>query len=151
MEKPFTKKKLKAPVRPHADLVIELPSATASPTPLDPPNNDSLGQLPVDILENDREILIMTPVAGMDLDRTEVVITNDVLTIRGTRENHAQAFGFSGKNTFRQECYWGAFSRSVLLPANVDTSLIEATQENHVLYIRIPKQRRVNMRIVKIK
>lgn len=112
---------------------------------------DGLGQLPIDVLENNKEILIIAPLAGVDLDKAEVVINNDVLTIRGKREINEELFGFKRKDYFVQECYWGEFARSVILPQNADTQKIEATQKEHILYIKIPKKVNISMRIVKIK
>jgi len=109
------------------------------------------GQLPIDILENEKEILIITPIAGVDLDKTEIIVTNDVLTIRGERQTDLSEFDFKKRDYYVQECFWGRFSRSVILPANVDGQRIEATQKDHVLYIKIPKQTSIRMRIVKIK
>lgn len=109
------------------------------------------GQLPIDILENEKEILVITPIAGVDLDNTDIVITNDVLTIRGERQTDLSSFMFKKRDYYVQECYWGKFSRSVILPPNADTNRIEATQKDHVLYVWIPKKTRVQMRIVKIK
>ena len=109
------------------------------------------GQLPVDVLENDKEILIIAPLAGVDLDQAEVIINNDVLTIRGKREMDSEEYGFKRKDYYIQECFWGEFSRSIILPSNADTHTIEATQRNHILYIKIPKRNTLQMRIVKIK
>ena len=112
---------------------------------------EGFGQLPIDILENEKEILIITPIAGVDLDKTEIVVTNDVLTIRGERQTDLSQFNFKKREYYVQECFWGRFSRSVILPAHVDTSKIEATQKDYVLYVRIPKKSAITMRIVKIK
>ena len=112
---------------------------------------EGFGQLPIDILENEKEILVMTPIAGVDLDQTEIIITNDVLTIRGERQTDLSGFEFKKRDYYVQECFWGRFSRSVILPANVDSNKIEAFQRDHVLYIRIPKKSAIQMRIVKIK
>lgn len=109
------------------------------------------GQLPVDILENDKEILLITPLAGVDLDTTEIIINNDTLTIKGCRMMNPEDFGFKLKDYYIQECFWGDFSRSVILPSNTDTQMIEATQKDHVLRIRIPKRRSIQMKIIKIK
>ena len=117
--------------------------------PSDSPSG--FGQLPIDVLENKKEILIVAPLAGVDLDQAEVVINNDVLTIRGKREMDSEEFGFKRKDYYVQECFWGEFSRSIVLPNNADTHTIEATQNKHILYIRIPKRMNLNMRIVKIK
>ena len=112
---------------------------------------EGVGQLPVDILEKENEILITTPIAGVDLDKTDIIITDDVLTIKGERSPRLTEFGFEEKDYYTRECFWGKFQRSVMLPANVDANAIEAQQEDHVLYIRIPKKSQVTMRIVKIK
>ena len=111
---------------------------------------EGFGQLPIDILENEKEILIITPIAGVDLDKTEIIVTNDVLTIRGERQTDLSNFTFKKRDYYVQECFWGRFSRSVILPTNVDGQKIEAIQKDHVLYIRIPKRTSVRMRIVKI-
>jgi len=109
------------------------------------------GQLPVDILENEKEILLITPLAGVNLDKTEIVVNNDTLTIKGGREMNPEDFGFKAKDYYAQECFWGKFSRSIILPPNADTQLIEATQKDHVLSIRIPKRKNIQMKIIKIK
>lgn len=112
---------------------------------------EGFGQLPIDILENEHEILIITPIAGVNLDKTDIVVTNDVLTIRGERQTDLSEFSFKKRDYYVRECFWGRFSRSVILPANVDGSRIEATQKDYVLYVRIPKRTSIQMRIVKIK
>jgi HSP20 family protein len=122
---------------------VELDKLSQSP--------EGQGQMPIDILENEHEILIITPIAGVDLDKTEIIVTNDVLTIRGERQTDLSQFSFKKRDYYVQECFWGRFSRSVILPAHVDTNRIEATQKDYVLYIRIPKKSSITMRIVKIK
>lgn len=112
---------------------------------------EGFGQLPIDILENEKEILIITPIAGVNLDKTEIILTNDVLTIRGERQADLDKFSFKKNDYYVQECFWGKFSRSVILPSHVNDKRIEAKQKDHVLYIRIPKRKVIKMRIVKIK
>lgn len=112
---------------------------------------EGFGQLPIDIFENGKEILVITPIAGVDLDSTEIVVTNDVLTIRGERQTDLSLFNFKKRDMYVQECFWGRFSRSVILPPNADANQIDATQKDHVLYIRIPKKTSIHMKIVKIK
>ena len=116
--------------------------------PISPP--DSFGQLPVDVLENNDEIRVVAPLAGVDIDEVQIVINDDVLTIRGKREMDEEVTQLKGVDYYAQECYWGDFLRSIILPAHADTSQIEATQKNHILYIRIPKKPSIQMRIVKI-
>jgi len=128
-------------------------SATADKPAEDPSisSPDSFGQLPVDVFENKDEIRVVAPLAGVDIDEVEIVINNDVLTIKGQRELDAEVTALKGVDYYAQECFWGEFSRSIILPLHADTAQIEASQKNHILYIRIPKKPSVNMRIVKIK
>jgi len=112
---------------------------------------DSFGQLPVDVFENKHEIRVVAPLAGVDIDEVEIVINNDVLTIKGKRELDSEITALKGVDYYAQECLWGEFSRSIILPLHAETNQIEATQKNHILYIRIPKKPAVQMRIVRIK
>jgi HSP20 family protein len=139
------KKQAKIAIPASRELTIGIEAEKLSESPV------GTGQLPIDILENEKEILIITPIAGVDLDKTEIIVTNDVLTIRGERQTDLSEFEFKKRDYYVQECFWGRFSRSVILPTNVDGEQIEATQKDHVLYIRIPKRHRIQMRIVKIK
>jgi HSP20 family protein len=131
------------PLSKQADVTDSASQLSQSP--------EGFGQLPIDILENEKEILVITPISGVDLDKTEIVITNDVLTIRGERQTDLSGFSFKKRDYYVQECFWGRFSRSVILPTNVDSQKIDAFQKDHVLYIRIPKRTSIQMRIVKIK
>ncbi|MDH5597318.1 MAG: Hsp20/alpha crystallin family protein [Candidatus Peregrinibacteria bacterium] len=112
---------------------------------------DSFGQLPVDVLENKTEIRVVAPLAGVEIDEVEILINNDVLTIKGKRELDSEVTELKGVDYYAQECFWGEFSRSIILPPHADTDQIEATQKNHILYIRIPKKPAISMRIVKIR
>ncbi len=111
---------------------------------------DSFGQAPVDVLENKSEIRVVVPLAGVNIDEVEIVINNDVLTIKGQRELDSEVTTLKGVDYYAQECFWGEFSRSIILPLHADTSQIEATEKNHILYIRIPKRPSIQMRIVRI-
>lgn len=112
---------------------------------------ENVGQLPVDIIENNEEIRILAPLAGVEIDETQVIISGDVLTIKGTREVDPELQKMKRATSYAQECHWGPFSRSIILPMHADSGEIEATQKNHILQIRIPKKPSIQMRIVKIK
>lgn len=140
--------RIPSPTTPPLAASRLMDSAGASPLSQSP---EGFGQLPIDILENEKEILVITPIAGVDLDKTDIIVTNDVLTIRGERQTDLSEFDFKKRDYYVQECFWGKFSRSVILPDNADAQKIEAKQKDHVLYIRIPKRTTIQMRIVKIK
>jgi len=76
-------------------------------------------------------------VAGVKPENLEISISNDLLTIRGFREQEDQV---SDDNYYSRECYWGAFSRSIVLPREVDQKRVEAIIKNGVLTIKLPKK-----------
>lgn len=101
------------------------------------------GRLAVDVYETDNEIVIKSAIAAVQPENLEVFMHNDMLTIRGNR--HDDETIQRGRTVVR-ECHWGAFSRSVILPTEVDADRINATLRNGILTIRMPKVER-SMRI----
>lgn len=106
------------------------------------------GQLSVDVFQTASEIVIVAPVAGVTLDDLSITITDEVLTIKGQRNFQ---FHVSGSDYFTQECFWGNFSRSVILPEAVDASKVTASFRNGILTVRVPKVEKIRTRMVKIK
>ncbi|MDA1334801.1 MAG: Hsp20/alpha crystallin family protein [bacterium] len=94
------------------------------------------GQLTVDVFQKEGNIIIQSTVAGVRPDDLDVQITRDMVTIRGKRE---QARETSGDDYYYQELYWGSFSRSILLPHEVDVDGSNATLKNGLLTITLPQ------------
>jgi len=94
------------------------------------------GQLTVDVYQTDREIVIQSAIAGVEPEDLDISIENDMVTIRGIREKPLEE---EERNYFYQECYWGPFSKEIILPAEVDSSRTQASIKQGVLTIRIPK------------
>ena len=94
------------------------------------------GQLTVDVYETPEEIVIRSIVAGVRPDDLDVSISRDMVTIRGTREEHKEV---ADDSYFHKELYWGSFSRTVLLPAEVEVEEAQATEKHGLLTIRLPK------------
>lgn len=101
--------------------------------------NEYEGQLSVDVFQYEGEIIIRSTMAGVDEKDLDIFVENDMLTIRGKR---CDSFDVDANNFFFRECYWGGFSRSIILPLEVDYSQIDASLHNGVLTIRIPKAER---------
>lgn len=97
---------------------------------------DSEGELTVDVYQTDKEIVIQSAIAGVEPEDLDISIEKDMVTIKGKREKQ---FEEKEKNYFYQECYWGRFSRKIILPAEVNSSKISASMKNGILCIRIPK------------
>lgn len=96
------------------------------------PNDE--GQLAVDVYDGDDEIVIRSAIAGVSPEDLEVILHNDMLTVRGRRE----AVEPAGRPLLR-ECHWGSFSRSLILPTEIDAENITATINDGVLLVRLPK------------
>lgn len=95
-----------------------------------------VGELRVDIYETDKEIIVRSTVAGVEPEDLDVSLHNDLLTIRGKRNVEEEV---SEEDFLARECFWGDFSRSVILPCAVDIKRSEAVIKNGVLTIRLPK------------
>ncbi len=94
------------------------------------------GQLTVDVYQTPDEIVIRSIVAGVRPDDLDISISRDMVTIRGSREEHKEV---SDDNYFHKELYWGSFSRTVLLPAEVEVEEASAKEKHGLLTIRLPK------------
>ena len=97
---------------------------------------DVEGQLAVDVFQTKESVVIKAPIAGVDPKQLEVAIAEDVVTIRGERVDDSAV---DRENYYVQECYWGAFSRSIIMPVSVNADKAEASLKNGVLTIAIPK------------
>lgn len=98
--------------------------------------SDAEGQLTIDVYQTDNDVVIKSTIAGVKPEDLDVAINNDMITIRGERKNEEIV---QNENYYYQECYWGSFSRSVVLPVDVITDKIEASLKNGILTIRLPK------------
>lgn len=98
------------------------------------------GRLAVDVLENDKELVITSAIAGVKPENLEVFVHNDMLTVRGKR--HADTETETGAKYLVRECHWGSFSRSLILPMEIDVDNISATIKDGVLVVRMPKTHR---------
>jgi HSP20 family protein len=94
------------------------------------------GQLTVDVFETEKNIIIQSAVAGVEPEDLDISIEKDMVSIRGTRERRIEE---KTENFFHQECFWGRFSREIVLPSEVDKNKAEAAIKNGVLTIKIPK------------
>ncbi|MBZ9572990.1 Hsp20/alpha crystallin family protein [Patescibacteria group bacterium] len=105
------------------------------------------GQLAVDIYQTDSEFCIQAPIAGVESEDIDISIENEMLVIKGERKEPEKD---KEKNYFYQECYWGIFSRQIILPEDVDTSRIKASLGKGILTIKIPRVRRVKKKKITI-
>ncbi|EFK97806.1 protein containing Heat shock protein Hsp20 domain [sediment metagenome] len=106
------------------------------------------GELAVDVYQTNDSIVIQAMVAGVASEDLSVSVTREMVTIKGKREAPK---GIASENYFYQELYWGAFSRTILLPAEVETEDVEATEKHGLLTVKLPKIDKEKKATVKIK
>ncbi len=107
---------------------------------------DSEGQLAVDVLETQNAIIIRSAIAGVKAEDLDIHVTSDLVTIRGARNRGRE---YHDATTHFEECFWGAFSRSIVLPHLVNPDDADAIFKDGVLTLTIPKVRgemRLNVR-----
>lgn len=105
--------------------------------------HDDEGKLTVDVAETPEELIITAPMAGTPPQNFELHLHNDLLTIRGERYSPVPV----DAHFFHHECYWGKFSRTVVLPVDVKAELAQAEYHHGVLTIRLPKALATNSNI----
>jgi len=106
------------------------------------------GQLTVDVYQDDDEIVVKTMVAGVKPDDIDVSINREMVTIKGRRH---QENVVDDKDFYFKELYWGSFSRTILLPEEVDPDGAQATETNGLLTIRLPKHDKAHTKNIKVK
>ncbi len=106
------------------------------------------GQLAIDVYQTDKDLVIRAAIAGIKSEDLDISIEADTVLIRGNRNEPSEQ---GEKNYFYQECYWGPFSRQIILPEETDPSHAEAVMKEGVLTIRIPKIERKKKRKIAIR
>lgn len=90
----------------------------------------------VNVYEDEERIVVCAELPGTDPAQVNVTVTGDLLTVSGTRET---LNADEQRRAFRRERPQGKFTREVLLPMQVDADRVEATFENGILAIAMPK------------
>jgi len=93
------------------------------------------GELAVDVYQTDGKIIIRSAIAGVKPEDLEITIEEDIVSIKGERKELDED---KEKNYFHKECYWGKFSREIILPVEVNSGEAEAVMKNGILVIKIP-------------
>lgn len=105
------------------------------------------GQLSIDVYQKDNNIIVKSTIAGVNPEDLDISVENDMLTIRGKRYHDRE---IHESDYFFQECYWGGFSRSIILPVDVQFDKIQAELDNGVLTITLPKaecNKKINVQV----
>ncbi len=106
------------------------------------------GRLTIDVYETNGEIVIQSTLAGVKEDNLDINITTDSVAIKGRRERDEEV---PTENYYYQETFWGNFSRSVILPTEIDPDKSQATLNNGILTIRMPKLTKTQQKKLNVK
>lgn len=102
----------------------------------------------LDLYQNKDNVIVEMPLSGIDPDKVNVNIENDVLTVSGSTEKKSEV---DEKDYYRKEIRQGSFYRSVSLPTHVSGDKAEARYENGILKISIPKAPDVKPTSIKVR
>ncbi len=106
------------------------------------------GELNVDVYQTPEEIVIRTMVAGVPPNNVDISLTRDMLTITGEREDSKEV---TEDDYFYRELTWGSFTRTIMLPAEVEVDEADAQEKHGILTIRLPKINKERQAKIKVK
>ncbi|HCU71025.1 MAG TPA: hypothetical protein DIC35_04750 [Candidatus Moranbacteria bacterium] len=102
----------------------------------------------MDVYQEDDNVIVETPLPGVDPEKVDITIENDVLTISGQTEDQKE---IKREDYYRREVRKGSFSRSVILPMSVKADQAEAHSEKGILKVVIPKADEVKPKKIAVK
>ena len=108
----------------------------------------SAANMAIDMYETKDDVVVRASLPGVKPDQVDVTITGDTLTIRGESKEENEV---KEENYVRKERRFGSFSRCVTLPGGVKADKAEATFENGVLTLKIPKTEEAKPKTIKVK
>lgn len=111
-------------------------------------DSEEEGQLTIDVYQTPSEIIVESAVAGVNPEDLDIDVTTDSVSIAGRRHRENKV---DDEDYIYQECYWGKFSRSIILPQEVDPESSKVTFKNGILTIRLPKLNKKKSKKLKVK
>ena len=109
--------------------------------------NGEEGQLAIDVYQTEKDIVIKSIVGGVKSDEVDVSVNNDMVSIKGIRRNPDEV---APEDYYYQECFWGGFSRSVILPTEVEVENVEAIMKDGILTVKLPKLKKTVSKKIKV-
>ena len=106
------------------------------------------GELGVDVYQTPEMIIIKSMIAGVRPEDLDISITRDMVEIKGRREEERVV---REEDYFARELYWGTFSRTITLPAEVDVDESEAVEKHGLLILKLPKLDKKKQSKLKVK
>jgi len=138
----FKKKRLKPDVEEgEEDLTYSIGDESIA-------TQEAEGQLAIDVYQTPDEIIVESTIAGVKGSDIDVDVTSERVTVRGERRKE---IAVADGDYYYQECFWGKFSRSVILPQEIDPDKSTSALKNGVLTVHLPKLHRDRARKIKVK
>lgn len=104
--------------------------------------------LPLDIYQTENDLVIKAALPGVKPDEVDISLTGDVLTIRG---EHKESTDMKDENYARKEIRYGKFGRAITIPMQIQNDKVEASFENGILTLVLPKAEAIKPKQIKIK
>ena len=130
------------------ETIKKLKVATGEATKKNDYDSEPEGQLTIDVYQTPSGIVVESAVAGVKPEDIDINVTNDSITIRGERHKEKEV---KDEDYFYQECYWGKFSRSVILPKEIDPEHATVSFKNGILTVNLPKVNRKKSKKLKVR
>ncbi len=109
--------------------------------------SDYEGQVNIDMYQTKDNVIIKSTIAGGRPEDIDITVANDMVTIKGSRRKEEN---INQDDYFYQECYWGSFSRSIILPVDIEAENASAEMKDGILTIRLPKAEKVKTKKIKV-
>ncbi len=106
------------------------------------------GKLTIDVYQTPNEIVVESAIAGVSPDELDIDVSSDSITIKGERHREEK---IKEEDYFYQECYWGRFSRSIILPEEIDPDSATVNFKNGILTVKLPKLQKKKAKKLKVK
>ena len=101
----------------------------------------------LDVYQDKNNVIVETPITGVDPAKLDITVENDVLTIEGSSEKKSEV---DEKNYYRKEVKYGSFHRAVALPTAVNGDKAQAAYADGILKVTIPKEERAKKKTIKV-
>lgn len=113
--------------------------------------NGTRGVMPLDVYATEDEVVVLAAIPGMNAEDVEITIEKNVLTMSGSLPNVAEAEEAKEASWYLHELPYGSFERTLTLPMEMDSSRAEATVDNGMMRLVLPKAETAKPRQIKVK
>jgi HSP20 family protein len=107
--------------------------------------------LPLDVYATENEVVVIASAPGLRAEDIEISINQGTITLTGKTPNVAQSEEAKHATWYLHELPHGTFSRSVTLPIEVDAANADATFDQGILRLRLPKAEKAKPKQIKVR